>query len=127
MGGSNVHELCKDARFNRGILDRIAGLAPDSLNGRFALQFTITTYDLHTEWLMYQAVFLFTVDGKRTLTGRCKHAYGSSDEPCRYAEFEFRNPETKKEEELGSWDTLTIVIRAGKEEKRFEVTKPRAK
>lgn len=124
MNEGKVHELCKDARFNRGILDRISAINLTEMNGRMALQFTLSTGDLQPDWLRRnEIVFRFVIDGgTRILEGRGWHTFRPEPESPHAVEVDLLNPSTgAKEKNLGEWTTLEIVVMAGGTEKHFEV------
>jgi hypothetical protein len=120
-----VISIFAGGQLHRQLLDQIERLELTSLNGRLALRFIVATDTTQTTWLLShvwdldQLAFQFIVDGgKRTLTGFSRHSYGSVGELnlCMVIEFH-------QEAELGKWDTLEIVLIAGKEEKSFIASK----
>lgn len=120
-----VQELFRDARFNRAMLERISAVGLAEINGRMALRLDLRTGDLHLDWLSYVTTYRFVIDnGARILEGKHWHIFRHEPEPPYFVEVDLRNKSTGTKEEFpGEWDTLEVVIRAGSEEKTFEVKK----
>lgn len=125
MGGK-VHRLEGDSRFQRRLLNRIKNV--DLIFGRSypIVRLETDAEHLQLDWLCRQAIFRFVVDGGvRILEAPYRHIRCLEVAPPYYIEVgPLRNIATGLfEAEIGCWQTLTVVIRAGEEEKNFEILK----
>lgn len=118
-----IHRLFGDDRFNREILERIVAVSLTERRGKPTLKLDLSTGDLQMDWLAREAVFLFVMNGgEKTLEGRYFNICRHGGQPPYYIVVDLINPSTgTKEDSLGDWETLTVVIRAGNVRKHFEV------
>ncbi len=125
MGGK-VHRLESDPRFQHRLLDRIRGVSLAFEHSHPIIRLETDAKHLQLDWLCRQVVFRFTIDGgAKILEAPYRHIMHLEVSPPYYIEVgPLRNTQTGQfEAGVGEWQTLTIAIIAGGEEKNFKVSK----